>query len=78
MIFEVQKPKHHPFRGGVFGLVLGFGLAEFSFNYGVFFAGKYTPWGLLIVGILLGVVVGMFGPTRGKKPAGPSVPTPTA
>jgi hypothetical protein len=89
MIFEVVKPKRHPFRGAFFGLIFGFGLAEFGFNYGILLFGKYTPFILLAIGIVLGVAVGIMGPVRGKKkaakppaaapPAAPSTPaTPTA
>lgn len=52
----IQRKKRHPIMGLVFGLLLGLGLGLMAIIYGVYIAGPLTPW--LLVG--LGVVIGLL------------------
>jgi multisubunit Na+/H+ antiporter MnhB subunit len=62
--------KRHPFRGFVAGLLLGLGVSIMLLIYG-----KVTTesgWPVLAVTgafAVIGVLVGLFGPTRGRRSA---------
>ncbi len=65
----------HPIRGFFAGLLVGLGVVIMLVIYAK--AAYTTPWPLLgIVGAfaVVGVLVGLFGPTRGKRAAGPTGP----
>jgi hypothetical protein len=49
--------KRHPFRGLFFGLLLGLGLGLMAIIYGFYALGPLTPWILVILGIVLGLVL---------------------
>ena len=68
----IQRKKRHPLMGIFFGLLLGIGLALMSIIYGIYFAGSMTPWILLILGVVIGLVMS-FVPKpwgRSRRPAG--------
>ena len=65
-----MRRKRHPFRGGLAGVFVGLGVSTMVLIYG-----KLTTtdsWPLLAITggfIVIGVLLGLFGPTRGKKKA---------
>ncbi len=62
--------KRHPFRGFVAGLLLGIGVSIMLLIYGR--VTTESGWPLLAVTggfAVLGVLVGLFGPTRGTRSA---------
>ena len=56
--------KRHPIRGLICGLLLGLGLALLAISYSIAPFGGGTVKILVGVGALLGLVVGLVGPTR--------------
>ena len=52
-----MRKKRHPFRGLFFGLLLGVGLGLMAIIYGLYFLGPLTPWILVIVGIVFGLLM---------------------
>jgi hypothetical protein len=53
----IMRKKRHPFRGIFFGLLFGIGLALMAMVYGWYFLGPLTPWILLLLAIVLGLVL---------------------
>jgi multisubunit Na+/H+ antiporter MnhB subunit len=66
-----MRRTRHPIRGFVAGLFIGLGVAILLLIYEKLTTSSGWPV-LAIVGgfALLGVVVGLFGPTRGRRGAG--------
>ncbi len=62
--------KRHPIRGFFAGALLGLGVATMLLIYGKLVVSSSWPF-LAVIGAFagLGVLVGLFGPTRGKKAA---------
>ncbi len=58
--------KRHPIRGLVFGLLLGLGAALLLIAYSVVPLGVATPWIVIALGAIVGLLVGLFGPPRGR------------
>jgi hypothetical protein len=53
----IQVKKRHPVMGLFFGLLLGIGLGLMAIIYGIYFAGPMTPWILVILGVVIGLVM---------------------
>jgi drug/metabolite transporter (DMT)-like permease len=70
----IQRKKRHPFRGLLFGLLLGVGLGMMAIIYGLYFAGPLTPWILVAVGVIIGLVMVFVPAPWGRRPP----PAPTA
>lgn len=66
-----KRTKRHPFRGLFFGLLLGLGLGLMAIIYGWYFIGPLTPWALVIVGTVLGLLMA-FVPRPWGRSAPPS------
>jgi multisubunit Na+/H+ antiporter MnhB subunit len=64
------KRKRHPIRGFVAGFLVGLGVATMLLIYGKLTTQSGWP-ALAVVGgfAVLGVVAGLFGPTRGRRSA---------
>lgn len=60
--------KRHPIRGGLYGIVLGLGLALLFIGRKIVTLDSAVPIILVVVGIVIGVLWGMFAPA--KKPKG--------
>lgn len=60
--------KRHPFRGLFFGLLLGLGLGLMAIIYGVYALGPWTPWILVALGIVLGLLISFVPRPWGQKP----------
>lgn len=58
-----MRKRRHPFRGLLFGLLLGLGLGLMSIIYGINSMGVLTPWAAVVLGIVLGLIV-VFIPSR--------------
>lgn len=63
----IQRKKRHPIMGIFFGLLLGVGLALMAIIYGIYFAGPMTPWILLILGVVIGLVMVFVPRPWGRK-----------
>lgn len=59
--------RRHPIRGLIFGLVLGLGAALLLISYSQIPLGIPTPWVVIAIGALVGLLVGIFGPPRGRS-----------
>jgi hypothetical protein len=59
--------KRHPFRGLFFGLLLGLGLGLMAIIYGLYFLGPLTPWILVVLGILLGLLMSFVPRPWGRR-----------
>jgi drug/metabolite transporter (DMT)-like permease len=64
----IQRKKRHPIMGIFFGLLLGVGLGLMAIIYGLYFAGPMTPWLLVGLGILIGIVMVFVPRPWGRKP----------
>jgi len=53
----IQRKKRHPILGLFFGLLLGLGLGLMAIIYGLYFIGPLTPWILVILGVVIGLVM---------------------
>ena len=71
-----QVKKRHPWRGLFFGFVFGVGLLMMAILMGWYWLGQYTPWILLVLGIVLGFLISYLPRPWGKKQ--PPEPTPMA
>ncbi len=60
--------KRHPIRGFIWGIFFGLGLALIAIGQGYAALGTWPPLILLIVGIVVGTLWGLFAPA--KKPKG--------
>jgi hypothetical protein len=67
--------KRHPWRGLFFGLLLGVGLGLMAIIYGWYWVGQYTPWLLVVVGIVFGLLVSFVPRPGGDKAPPTSAPT---
>lgn len=63
----IQRKKRHPIMGIFFGLLLGVGLALMAIIYGIYFAGPMTPWILLVMGVVIGLVMVFVPRPWGRK-----------
>lgn len=62
----------HPIRGLFGGLFLGIGVALLLVVFAVIALGTLTPYIIIVVGVVLGIVAGMFidrAPWKGGSPA---------
>lgn len=71
----IQRRKRHPVLGVFFGLLLGIGLGLMAIMYGIYFAGPYTPWLLVLLGVLIGILMVFLPRPWGRQPA-PTEPRP--
>lgn len=60
----------HPIRGGLWGLMMGIGLALALIGFAVIAAGTLTPYVVTLGGVVVGVLWGFFAPA--KSPNGPA------
>jgi len=58
----------HPWRGIFFGLLFGLGLGLMAIVYGWYWVGQYTPWLLVVLGVVLGVLLAFVPRPWGRKP----------
>lgn len=66
------KIKRHPIRGAIFGLLLGIGSAALLIMYAVIALGTLTPFVVIGLGVVVGVLWGLYGPAKGKRQLPPS------
>ena len=66
------KVKRHPIRGAIFGLLLGIGTAALLIMYAVIALGTLTPIFVIVAGIVVGILWGMFGPVKTTRELPPS------
>jgi multisubunit Na+/H+ antiporter MnhB subunit len=59
--------RRHPFRGFFGGLLLGLGVALLMIFVGFAPMGEITPWVVIVLGIVIGLLVAFAGPTRGHR-----------
>jgi hypothetical protein len=59
--------ERHPFRGFFGGLLLGLGVALLLIFAGFVPMGELTPWVILVLGVVIGLVAAFAGPTRGRR-----------
>lgn len=59
--------RRHPFRGLFFGFLLGLGLGLMAIIYGFYALGPLTPWILVIVGLVLGLLLAFVPRPWGRK-----------
>ncbi|MBM3673195.1 MAG: hypothetical protein FJW86_13600 [Actinobacteria bacterium] len=64
--------KRHPIRGFFAGLFMGLAVAQFFVVFKVVALSTITPWIVVVVLTILGVVWALFGPTRARKGASAS------
>ncbi len=69
----LKRTRRHPWRGLIFGLILGIGLGLMSIIYGINTLGDLTPWAGVLIGLILGILL-IFVP----RPWGRSAPPPAA
>lgn len=62
-----MRKRRHWFRGIIGGLLTGLGLAIGSIVYSFNALGPMTPWILIIVGVLLGIVLVMVPRPWGRR-----------
>jgi hypothetical protein len=63
----IQRKKRHPIMGLFFGLLLGLGLGLMAIIYGIYFAGPMTPWILVLLGIVIGLLMSFVPKLWGRK-----------
>jgi hypothetical protein len=61
----VVRRRSHPFIGLIGGLLLGLGVALLLISYSIVPLGVATPWVTIALFVILGLLWGLFGPTRG-------------
>ena len=66
--------RRHPWRGLFFGLLLGVGMGLMAIIYGWYWVGQYTPWLLVALGIVFGLLVS-FVPRPGGDKSPPNAST---
>ena len=59
-----MRKRRHPIRGAVSGLLLGLGAALLSIIYGINVLGGLTPWAAVVAGVVVGLLVALFVPSR--------------
>lgn len=67
----IKRKRRHPFLGLLFGLLLGLGLGLMAIIYGWYFIGPLTPWILVSLGVVVGLVMAFV-----PRPWGRSGPPP--
>jgi len=73
-----KQVKHrHPWRGLFFGFLFGVGLFMMAILYGWYWVGQYTPWILLVLGVVLGLLISYIPRPWGNRPAPDAGPTTT-
>jgi hypothetical protein len=65
----IKRKRRHLFMGIFFGLLLGFGLGLMALIYGWYFIGQYTPWILVALGVVLGILMSFVPRPWGRKAA---------
>ncbi|MGY9073971.1 MAG: hypothetical protein ACKVHU_13620 [Acidimicrobiales bacterium] len=78
---QTGTAKRHPIRGGLYGIVLGLGLALMVVGRKIVTLDSVLPIVLVVVGIVIGVLWGMFATAkkpRGAAPAANASPAETA
>ncbi len=68
-----QRRRRHPWRGIIFGLILGLGLGLMSIIYGINTLGDLTPWVGVLVGLVLGILLIFVPRPWGRRSAPPAV-----
>ncbi len=58
----------HPWRGLFFGFLFGLGLFMMAILFGWYWIGQYTPWLLLVLGIVLGLLLVFVPRPWGRNP----------
>lgn len=64
----IQRRKRRPIMGLFFGLLLGLGLGLMAIIYGIYFAGPMTPWLLVGLGVVVGLLMSFVPRFWGRKP----------
>ena len=59
-----MRKRRHPIRGAVSGLLLGLGAALVTIIYGINVLGPLTPWLVVLAGVVVGLLVALFVPSR--------------
>jgi hypothetical protein len=59
-----MRKRRHPFRGLFFGLLLGLGAGALTIVYGINVLGGLTPWAAVVAGVVIGLLVALFVPSR--------------
>lgn len=62
-----MRKNRHPIMGLFFGLLLGLGLGLMSIIYGLYVLGPLTPWILVVVGVVLGLLVAFVPRPWGRR-----------
>jgi uncharacterized membrane protein YedE/YeeE len=63
-----EVKRRHPWRGIFFGLLFGLGLGLMAILYGWYWVGQYTPWLLVVLGVVLGILLAFVPRPWGRKP----------
>ena len=63
---STAERKRHPIRGLIFGLFLGLGVALLAISYSFAPFGGATVKALVIGFAVVGLILGLVGPTRGR------------
>lgn len=63
---SAERPRtRHPLWGAIFGLLLGLGALLLVLVYGwAAFSTWYPMAGIIVLGIIFGILVGLFAPAR--------------
>ena len=64
---SVNEVKRRPVRGAIGGLLLGIGVAVLLLVYGKASFGKWTPVIIVAAGLVVGIAVGLAGPTTRRE-----------
>ena len=59
-----MSKRRHPFRGAFFGLLFGLGLGLMTIIYGITVLGGWTPWAAVVAGVVIGLAMAYFVPSR--------------
>lgn len=59
--------KRHPFRGLLYGIVFGIGLVLLAVGQGWAALGTLPPFILLVVGLVVGTLWGLYAPAKAPK-----------
>jgi hypothetical protein len=71
-----QTTKRHPIRGFLYGIPFGLGLAMIAIGQKWAALGTWPPFILVVVGILVAMAWGMFGPAKAPKGPDPTASAP--
>lgn len=64
--------KRHPIRGGLYGLILGLGVAIYLVIFSVTPFSVSTAIVVTAIGLVVGILWGLFAPAKKPKGAGPT------